>query len=178
MTRRAAIFTSLCLSAMLAAQTLANQTEPTQTSKPAPRASLIETVKLNIKRLGGRIDETKSTGDMVVSSTVDSQGYKTTIVILNDRQKKLLGFYVYNFGSVKNAPNREELFRYLLATNDAITVGGFFVDGEDDIGYKYLVSNTSALSQVQFDTIYKTMASVAKERRAGIRKLLGGATDK
>ena len=110
---------------------------------------------------------------MVVSNYPDLKGGKTTVVITNDRKKGLVGFYIYNFGNMKNATNREEVFKYLLTTNDAITIGSFFVDQEDDIGYKYLVSNSQALSQAAFENAYLTMTAVAREKRPVIRKLLG-----
>jgi hypothetical protein len=110
---------------------------------------------------------------MIVSNYSDPKGGKTTVVVTNDRRKNLVGFYIYNFGSVKNATNKEEVFKYLLSTNDAITLGSFFVDGEDDIGYKYLVSNAPPMTASEFDTIYLTMAAVARERRGEIRQMLG-----
>jgi hypothetical protein len=83
-----------------------------------------------------------------------------------------VGFYIYNFGSVKNASNREEVYKYLLSANDAITIGSFFIDNEDDIGYKYLISAAQPITQAQFDSAYLTMAAVARERRQQIRDLI------
>src|SRR6201999_2653679 len=119
------------------------------------------------------IDTTKSSADMVVSNYSDPKGGRTTIVITNDRRKNLIGFYVYNFGNVKKATSREDVYKYLLTTNDAITLGSFFVDSDDDIGYKYLMSNAVPLTPGEFNTVYLTMAAVTRERRDGIRALLG-----
>ena len=66
----------------------------------------------------------------------------------------------------------------MLTTNDAITIGSFFVDGDDDIGYKYLVSSAQPLTSSAFDSIYTTMAAVARERKTEIRQLLGTPADK
>ena len=55
-----------------------------------------------------------------VSSHPDPKG-KITIVLVNDRRRNLIGFYIYNFGSLKDAANKEEIYKYLLAANDAIT---------------------------------------------------------
>jgi hypothetical protein len=69
--------------------------------------------------------------------------------------------------------NREEVYKYLLSANDAITIGSFFVDAEQDIGYKYFFSSTQPLNQAAFESAYLTMAAVARDRRSEIRQLLG-----
>src|SRR5256714_11307775 len=156
----------------------AQQTDPTQppAARPktvAPKLAVAEKTKLYRQKLGASVDPAKSTADMVVSNYSDPKGGKMTVVITNDRRKNLVGFYVYNFGNVKNATNKEEVFKYLLSTNDAITLGSFFVDGDDDIGYKYLLNSVTPLTASEFDTVYLTMAAVARERRGEIRQLLG-----
>jgi hypothetical protein len=150
--------------------------QPPKTQRPVSR-SFSETIRKHLQRLGAGVDDSRSTPDMVVSTYPDPKGNKTTIVITNDRRKNLLGFYVYNFGNVAGTPNREEIFKYLLAANDAITIGSFFVDSEDDVGYKYLVSGPQTISQEAFGLVYLSMAAVAHERRPEIRKLLGADTD-
>jgi hypothetical protein len=165
--------------ALLVVEASAQQTEPAPQAKPAaPRPSLIESVKRHIKRLGATIDDAKSSGEMVVSNYNDPRGGKTTIVVINDRRKNLLGFYIYNFGSVKNATNREDVYKYLLQANDDITLGSFFVDKDSDIGYKYLVTNTQMANSSAFDSVYLTMASVVRDRRAEIKQLLGNTGEK
>lgn len=163
---------------LVAGAARAQQADPAQATAPkpkppAPKLTFAEKTKLFLQKLGASIDPSKSTTDMVVSNYNDPKGGKITVVITNDRRKNLVGFYIYNFGSVKNASNREDVFKYLLATNDAITLGSFFVDSDDDIGYKYLVSSVAPLNASEFDTIYLTMAAVARERRGEIRQLLG-----
>lgn len=158
---------------------IAQQTAPPeqpQAPKPKP-LTFTERIKQYLKRTGSTVDEAKSTADMVVSNYPDPKGGKLTIVLVNDRRKNLLGFYIYNFGSVKNAANKEEVYKYLLSANDAITIGSFFVDSDDDIGYKYLVSGGLTMSQPAFESAYFTMAAVARERKSEIRKLLGGEKD-
>ena len=156
----------------------AQQADPTQTPAPkpkpvVPKLTFAEKTKLYLQKLGASIDPAKSTTDLVVSNYSDPKGGKTTVVITNDRRKNLVGFYVYNFGNVKNASNKEEVFKYLLSTNDAITLGSFFVDSDNDIGYKYLVSGAAPMTAAEFDTIFLTMAAVTRERRGEIRQLLG-----
>jgi hypothetical protein len=164
--------------ALITGQALPQQTDPAQTpppkvAKPVPKLTFADKTKQYLQVIGATIDPSKSAADMVVSNFNDPKGGKTTIVITNDKRKNLVGFYVYNFGSLKNATNKEEVYKYLLSTNDEITLGSFFVDSDDDIGYKYLVSNVPALSSTAFDSIYLTMAAVARERRSAIRQLLG-----
>jgi hypothetical protein len=162
--------------AVAAIEAMAQQPEQqAQAPAPRPRATFAERMKQQVRRVGGTVDQTKSTGDMVVSNVSDGKGGKLTIVIVNDARKSLVGFYIYNFGSLKNAANKEEVYKYLLLTNDAITIGSFFVDGEEDIGYKYLTSGVGSMSNVEFDQVYLTMAAVARERRAKIREMLGVA---
>jgi len=162
-----------------AQQTDPAQTGPPKVTKPAtPKLTFTDRMRAYLQRTGSTIDESKSTPDMVVSNYPDAKGGKVTIVLVNDRRRNLLGFYIYNFGSIKTAANKDEVYKYLLAANDSITIGSFFVDADDDIGYKYLVSSAQALSQPAFEYAYFTMAAVARERKPEIRKLLGQAIDK
>ncbi|HSB12770.1 MAG TPA: hypothetical protein VLM38_25005 [Blastocatellia bacterium] len=169
----------LIVLALTAGQTFARQTGAEQVQPPKPKPlTFAERMKQYLKRTGAIVDESKSTPDMVVSNYPDAKGGKLTIVLVNDRRRNLLGFYIYNFGSLKNVANREEVYKYLLSANDAITIGSFFVDSDDDIGYKYLVSGGQAMAQAAFESAYFTMAAVARERKSEIRKLLGPANEK
>src|SRR5262249_40979376 len=124
---------------LLTFQVSAQQTDPSQTTeKPKPKPAppkpkpLMEQVREYVQKLGATIDE-KSSPVMVVSNYVDEKaGTRTNVVILQGKNKNLLSFYVYNFGNVKNAPHKEELYRYLLGANEKISLGTFFVDDEDD----------------------------------------------
>ncbi|MBI3651509.1 MAG: hypothetical protein HY231_10865 [Acidobacteria bacterium] len=160
---------------VLVQQAAAQDPVPTEKPRvvrpPAPKP-LIEIVKQYAVLVGATIDDAKSTATMIVSNHPDSKGNKTNVVILHDRKKNFLGFYIYNFGSVKDLQNREEVFKYLLSINDAITIGSFFVDTDQDIGYKYLTSTAQSLNQKAFEAIYLTMIAVAREHKPEIRKLL------
>jgi hypothetical protein len=175
---RVSIAVVLLSGMVLAQQVDPNQTIPPKVPKPAPKLTFSEKMKQFLQKTGSTIDESKSTPDMVVSNYPDAKGGKVTIVLVNDRRRNLLGFYIYNFGSIKGVANQNEVFKYLLAANDAITIGSFFVDGDDDIGYKYLMSSAQTLTQAGFDYAYFTMAAVAKDRKPEIRKLLGAGGDK
>jgi len=168
--------------ALIAGFALAQDPEPVQgppkVVKPVVKLTFTERMKQYLQRTGSTIDEAKGTPDMVVSNYPDAKGGKVTIVLVNDRRRNLIGFYIYNFGSLKTASNKEAVYKYLLAANDSITVGSFFVDSDDDVGYKYLVSGAQAMSQATFDYAYFTMAAVARERKPEIKKLLGPVGDK
>ena len=143
---------------LIAGQIIAQQVDPAQTEtkapKPAPKLTFVDRVKQYLQRSGSTVDDSKSTPDMVVSNYSEGRGGKVTIVVVNDRRRNLLGFYVYNFGSLKGATNKEEVYKYLLSANDAITIGSFFVDGDDDIGYKYLASSAQVMNQTAFEYAY------------------------
>jgi len=175
--KRSLILTLPVLLAVVATEAAARQTSPAGPQPPAsrPKLAFADRIKQHVQRVGGTVDQTKSSADMIVSNLPDPKGGKLTIVIVNDQRKSFVGFYIYNFGSVKNAPNKEEVYKYLLLTNDQITIGSFFVDGEDDIGYKYLMSAAQPITQVEFDQTYLTMAAVARERRSKIREMLGAS---
>ncbi|MEK6407479.1 MAG: hypothetical protein AABN34_10985 [Acidobacteriota bacterium] len=167
--------------ALIAGQLLAQQLDPAQTPPPKvprPKLTFTDRMKQYLQRTGSTVDVSKSTPDMVVSNYPEVKGGKVTIVLVNDRRRNLLGFYIYNFGNLKGSANKEEVYKYLLAANDAITIGSFFVDGEDDIGYKYLVSSAQAMNQAAFEYAYFTMAAVARERKPEIKKLLGAVSDR
>jgi hypothetical protein len=159
----------------------AQQADPQQAQPPKvvkPRPTFADKTRQYLQQLGASVEPSKSTPDMIVSNYPDPKGGKITVVIVNDRRKNLVGFYIYNFGSLKDVTNREEVYKYLLSTNDSITIGSFFVDGDDDIGYKYLVSSAQPLTLSAFDSIYTTMTTVARDRRPEIRQLLGAPASK
>lgn len=163
--------------AMSTVTVLARQAAQEQTPPPKPRprpVTFAERMKQYLARSGATVDESKSAPDMIVSNSADAKGGKITVVLVNDRRRNLLGFYIYNFGSVKNAANKEEVYKYLLEANDAITIGSFFVDPDEDIGYKYLVNGAQTISQAAFESTYFTMTSVARERKPAIKRLLTG----
>ncbi|HYP27071.1 MAG TPA: hypothetical protein VE262_10170 [Blastocatellia bacterium] len=166
---------ALALAAGPAAAQQAEPQTPPRVTRPSPRPAFAEVTRRNLQRIGATVDEGKSTADMVVSVYVDDKGAKTTVVIINDRGKNLLGFYIYNFGNLKRAAKREDVYKYLLSANDAITIGSFFVDGDEDIGYKYLVNGWQSLSQSSFESVYLTMIAVTRDRRPEIREIIAAS---
>lgn len=152
-----------------------NKAKKRPEAKPA-RVSPIETVKRYLQRLGRPIDPARSKTDIVVSSYLDEKKGKVDIVIAYDQKKDLIGFYIYDFGNTKQAPDAGAVRSYLLSANDQIAIGGFFVDPDHDIGYKYSTASQQ-LSLGTFQSIYVTMAMVALERRPQVQKLCGRDAD-
>jgi hypothetical protein len=152
-------------------QAQSNAQNKNEQPRPVKRVSPTDTIRKHMQRLGYGIDESKSRPDMIVSNYTDAKKGKVTIVMVYDKRKEVMGFYVYNFGNVDKAVDAGALNKYLLSANDEIIIGGFFVDKEGDIGYKY-VSAVSQLSIASFEVIYVTMAGVALERRPQIRRLI------
>jgi Putative bacterial sensory transduction regulator len=176
------LIATVAIAIALVGQGFAQQTEPPQTpppvARPAPQSSIIDLVRRYLLQLGATINEGKSEPDMVVTNYLDPKGGKITIVILNERTKKLLGFYIYNFGNLKEVSRREEIYKYLLSINERITLGSFFIDKDDDIGYKYRISTQQRISQTMFESIYYTMSVAVREHRPEIRRLLDKASSK
>src|SRR5713226_5673151 len=110
--------------ALIAGLALAQQADPaqapTKVAKPAPKLTFAERMRQYLQRTGSAIDESKSSPEMIVSNSADARGGKVTIVLVNDRRRNLLGFYIYNFGSLKSAANKDDVYKYLLAANDSI----------------------------------------------------------
>jgi hypothetical protein len=154
-----------------AAQTPSDAQNKPEQPHPVRRLSPVETIRKHMQRLGYSIDESKSKPDMIVSNYSDPKKGKVTIAMVYDKRKEVVSFYIYNFGNVGKAADPGALHQYLLAANDAIIIGGFFVDHEGDIGYKY-ASAAGQLSMGSFEVIYETMAGVALDRRPEIRKLI------
>jgi hypothetical protein len=150
--------------------------EPTPTIKPPseeevePPLLTMDAVRHYLRRFGSTVDEAKSQADMVVSSYHNEKG-NVRIVMVNDRLKELLQFYVYDFGSVKGLANRKEIDKYLLLANQSLAVGAFFVDREQDIGYKCSM-HAQQLSYATFESLYSSIVVTANGRRGEIRKLL------
>src|SRR5260370_31160084 len=161
----------LCSNTVSAAQTQSDAQNKPEQPRPIKRASPIDTIRKHMQRLGYSIDESKSKADMIVSNYADRKKGKVSIAMVYDKRKEVVRFYIYNFGNVNKATDLDALNKYLLLANDAIIIGGFFVDKEGDIGYKY-VSAASQLSLGSFEVIYVTMAGAALDRRPEIRKLI------
>lgn len=141
--------------------------------QPKPQQPIMDTLRQYLRRIGATVDEARSKADVLVSKYADPRGGSITIVLVNDRRKNLLGFYIYDFGNLKGASNPEAVYKYLLEANDQIAIGAFFVDGEQDIGYKYLMSVQRQPELAEFQSVYLVMAAVARERRPEIRRLIG-----
>jgi hypothetical protein len=142
---------------------------------PVPRAHAAltaESLRAFVKRAGGRVDSAKD--NLFVTSKAVGRG-RVEIRLLNDGEKQRLGFYAYGFGNVSGAKDAKALYEYLLHANSDLAIGSFFVDKDEDIGYKFFLSTREALAYATFETVYLAMTNVIQERGPVIARMAGGA---
>ena len=172
------LWLAFAVNAAMAAATLRSHQQEQSQKKEPPRTTRItkapplETIRHHLQRLGKPIDEAKSKDDVVVSYYDDAKKGRVAIAITYNRKKDLIGFFIYDFGNVKRAPDPAALQQYLLSANDELSIGAFFVDSDHDIGYKYLLA-PSQLTFGSFENVFLTMGEAALERRTEIRRLAG-----
>lgn len=139
---------------------------------PASAGLTTDGLKTYVKRVGARVDEAK--GNLLVTSMPVGKG-RVQIRLLNDATKNRLGFYAYGFGNVRGAKDAAALYEYLLRSNSDLAIGSFFVDEDQDIGYKFFLSTRDPISYATFETAYLAMAAVIGERGPRIIRLASGA---
>jgi hypothetical protein len=64
----------------------------------------------------------------------------------------------------------------MLKANSDLAIGSFFVDKDDDIGYKFFLSTREPMNYLTFETVYVAMSKVIAERGPEILKMTTGAT--
>ena len=141
---------------------------------PAPpaEASLSqENLRTYLQRVGAKIESSK--GGVFVTTMTSGRAH-VEIRLLNDAANQRLGLYAYGFGNVGAAKDSSALYEYLLRVNSELGIGGFFVDKDKDIGYKFLVDTRDPLSFETFSIVYLAMVKVIAERRPEIAKMLTG----
>jgi hypothetical protein len=138
---------------------------------PAHAALSPETLRGYIARVGAKIESTK--GNMFVT-TMPVRNARVEIRILNDARKNRLGLYAYGFGNVTGASDKGDLLEYLLKANSELGVGSFFVDKDDDIGYKALLDTGDPLSYQTFQVVYLAMVQTIAEHGPEIARRAGG----
>ena len=143
---------------------------PVVAPERAAAALSLETLRGYVSRLGARIESTR--GSLLVTSKAAGRG-RVEIRLLNDNRKNRLGMYAYGFGNVANAGDRTELFGYLLRANSELGVGSFFVDKDDDVGYKVLLDTRDPLSFETFQISYLAMVNAIQEHGGEIARLAG-----
>jgi hypothetical protein len=109
-------------------------------------------------------------GNLYVTSVPVGKG-RVEIRLLNDATKQRLGFYAYGFGNVTAAQDQKEVLAYLLRANGDLGVGAFFVDRDQDIGFKFFVNTRDTLSYQTFEIIYLAAANIISEHAPIIMKM-------
>jgi hypothetical protein len=138
----------------------------------AEAALTAESLRAFVKRVGARIESNKD--NLFVTSKDVGRG-RVEIRLLNDSEKQRLGFYAYGFGNAGSAKDQKALYEYLLNANSDLAIGSFFVDGDQDIGYKFFLSTREPLTYTTFETVYLAMSNVIKERGPVIMRMARGA---
>ena len=132
---------------------------------PAERAEAAltaEALRGYLQRVGAKIDPS-SKGNLFVT-TATSGRTRVEIRLLNDTAKQRLGFYAYGFGNAGGAKDQAALYEYLLNANSELGIGGFFVDKDKDIGYKFFVDTADPLGSATFEAVYRAMVDTIKTR--------------
>lgn len=138
---------------------------------PRAEASLgADTLTGFVKRVGARVESSK--GKLLVTSIGAERG-RIEIRLVNDTARERLGFYAYGFGNAKAAKDKAALYEYLLHANSDLAIGSFFVDSDDDVGYKFFLSTREPMAYATFETTYLAMVNVIKERGPDILKMSG-----
>jgi hypothetical protein len=140
-------------------------------ASPAKASLSQENLRTFLQRVGAKVESSK--GGLFVT-TMASGHARVEIRLLNDAAKQRLGLYAYGFGNVGAAKDAGALYEYLLRANSELGIGGFFVDKDKDIGYKFLVDTRDPLSFETFSIVYLAMVNVIAERRPEIAKMLTG----
>jgi hypothetical protein len=135
---------------------------------PAEAGLSNETLGSFVRRVGARVDSTK--GNLFVTTFPVERG-RVEIRLVNDASRERLGFYAYGFGNAKEAKDPKALYEYMLRANSDLAIGSFFVDKDDDIGYKFFLSTREPMNFLTFETVYVAMANVIKERGPEIVRL-------
>jgi hypothetical protein len=136
----------------------------------ADAALSLATLRGYVSRVGAKIESAR--GNILVT-TMAAGRTRVEIRLLNDNEKNRLGMYAYGFGNVASVGDKAELFGYLLRANSELGVGSFFVDKDDDVGYKALLDTRDPLSFETFQISYLAMVNAIKEHRGEIARLAG-----
>jgi hypothetical protein len=132
-----------------------------------------ENLKRFLRQVGAKVESTN--GNLVVASTGTGRD-RIEIRLVNDATKQWLRLYAFDFGNVGDANSPAEVYEYLLLANSELGIGGFFVDKDKDIGYKFFVDTRDPLSFEAFAVIYNAIVNVVKERGPKIRAMMKADT--
>jgi hypothetical protein len=149
-----------------ATSTTSGQSTPTA-PKPAP--TLVDTLQGYLRRMNVKSEKRQGNTSTLVTH-YQSGKEVVDLVLVNMPSKKMLGFYAYKFGNTKKVANPAPLFKTLLSLNDQLAVGTFFIDEEDDIGFKFSVRTDSQVGFDEFQSVYLGLVAGVKQARPQILK--------
>lgn len=141
--------------------------------KPKPQA-MHQKLREYLGRFKGvRVDKAGKEPDTIVTHYATGEKAGTVdMVIVHSPKKKMVGFYVYDFGNVAKATDLAALQKVLLNANENMAVGSFFVDGDQDIGLKWSLRLEGGVGYEEFQTVYYGLIAAVKEFRPEVMKLM------
>lgn len=149
----------------------ATSTTPGQSTStsPKPAPTLVDTLQSYLKRMNVKSEKRQGNNTTLVTHYQSGKDI-VDLVLVNMPSKKMLGFYTYKFGNTKKVTNPTPLFKTLLSLNDQLAVGAFFIDEEDDIGFKFSVRTDPQVGFDEFQSVYLSLVSAVKQARPQILK--------
>lgn len=142
--------------------------------KPKPPQPMHQKLREYLGRFKGvRVDKAGKEPDTIVTHYATGEKAGTVdMVIVHSPKKKMVGFYVYDFGNVSKATDLAALQKVLLNANENMAVGSFFVDGDQDIGLKWSLRLEGGVGYEEFQTVYYGLIAAVKEFRPEVMKLM------
>jgi hypothetical protein len=162
-----------------ASQTAKPAVPPAGTETPKPKPPMAETLRGYLGRMRGvKSDKPGKEADTIVTHYAPSgKGDEIDVVIVHSPKKKMVGFYIYDFGNVSRASDQAALSGFLLNANDRLAIGSFFIDKDQDIGLKFSLRTENGVSFDEFQTVYYGLAAAAKEYRGQVAERMERVKD-
>lgn len=147
--------------------------DPNAPPKPKPVA-MHQKLREYLGRFKGvKVDKAGKEPDTIVTHYATGEKAGTVdMVIVHSPKKKMVGFYVYDFGNAGNTTDLAALQKLLLNANENMAVGSFFVDSEQDIGLKWSLRLEGGIGYEEFQTVYYGLVAAVKEFRPDVLKLM------
>jgi hypothetical protein len=152
---------------------------PAGAETPKPKPPMAETLRGYLGRMRGvKADKPGKEADTIVTHYAPSgKGEEVDVVIVHSPKKKMVGFYIYDFGNVSRASDQAALSGFLLNANDRLAIGSFFIDKDRDIGLKFSLRTENGVSFDEFQTVYYGLAAAAKEYRSQVAERMERVKD-
>ncbi|MBX7221929.1 MAG: YbjN domain-containing protein [Blastocatellia bacterium] len=133
----------------------------------------VETIQSYLARMSVKTDKPQQPGSntIVTHYPFDKDvkgGKEIDLVVVYMPNKKLIGFYTYEFGNAGKAKDQTGLYKTLLNLNDRLAIGSFFVDKDQDIGLKFALRTETNVSFDEFQSVYFAMIAAVRQYRSQV----------